>query len=270
MTIYPWPLVDRDYVVQTAKPETRSVSDNTVRLLRRKHVLSNGAIVSPRKGGRADGKISFFSRLNVVAARLFRAGKHEEARDVMALATEIEQGELFEAVVKDLSGFSRVQIEAVVRGDLPDPMSRGFLDSLAKLAEFTEIRVNAHFAIGTHSGANPLAGSDVVRGIVRELNDGYATIQVGSDTVLVPVRILSGINRDFLDSAVVVTTDMLDKRRAIVEAEPGFSVVEADDVEYSPFNRNDPRNRTFTDEDVALLSTQPSPLKVMYPVTINA
>ena len=114
-----WPVVIRDRIVQAFKPGGSPDAEAPFRTLRRHEWVSQGVRVTLFGGRGLAGQLTFFSSLNVMAARLARRGDALAAARVARAAADLEAGPEFAALRSLLSELPDREGEQVVGGQFP-------------------------------------------------------------------------------------------------------------------------------------------------------
>ena len=96
-----WPVVVRDRIVHAFKPGGSPAAEGPFRTLRRHEWVSQGVRVTLFADRGLAGQMTFFSSLNVMAARLARRGNAPAAERVARAAADLEAGPEF-AILRSL------------------------------------------------------------------------------------------------------------------------------------------------------------------------
>ena len=262
--ITPWPVVVRERIVHAFKPGGSSLAEAPFRTLRRHGWASAGVRVSRRSGGGLAGQMTFFSSLNVVAARLARRGNPAGAERLARAAASLESGPEFALLRRLLSDLPDQEADQVVAGVLveetPGPLA-GALRSIAACTE--EISADSLFL------SSP--AEVVFAGHIAEVNEGHVLlVQSSGPATMVPRWMAAAANRDQVGALLALVSDQLDGTSAVVEAVPAIEFEEARETGgFTPFGRGNSRAQTITEDDAQLLSGQPQPLRILVPVTIG-
>lgn len=264
VVIAPWPVVARDRIVRAFKPGGSSVAEGPFRTLRRHQWVSSGVRVTRRADRGFTGQMTFFSSLNVEAARLAWNGKASAAVTMARAATDLELGPEFTHLSGLLSGLPSREAEQVVNGALPDDASAELAEAIRAIARRTE-QVRA-------SGVAPSSLAEVVfAGHVAEVTGGYVVLtQEEGVTTMVPRWMASAAKRDRVGDVLWLVADKLDNASAVVQVVPAIELEGAPHGrEFSPFGRGDARTLEITAADARLLAGTPQPLRILIPVTIS-
>lgn len=261
MFIAPWPLVGRDVLVRAFRPADAASSEAPFRTLRRHAWATPGVRVVTRAAGRAAGRVTVFSALNVEAARLARSDETAAALRVAKAAAMLERGHNFRQLVNLLSGLAHDEVGALLAGDVPDASS-ALWTTLRAIARDTE-RVRA---ATTARDSLP----EIVAGRISELREATVVL-LGSNgyTSLLPRRLARSVHRERPGDPIAIVTDWLENGSALAYALPALDLDEAATAApFDPYAR-DSRALALTPEDVRKLSATPKPLRVLVPVTIE-
>ncbi len=133
-----WPVVVRDRIVHAFKPGGSMAAEAPFRTLRRHAWVSPGVRVTLFADRGLAGQMTFFSSLNVVAARLARRGDAPGAERVARVAADLESGPEFAVLRSLLSDLPDREAEQVVGGQLPENMPAALADALRAIGSRTE------------------------------------------------------------------------------------------------------------------------------------
>ncbi|WP_156077346.1 hypothetical protein [Saccharothrix sp. NRRL B-16314] len=259
-----WPIASREALVRAFQPGGDETSEAPYRTLRRNHCATEGLSVRLRGGGRLQGQVRFFSRLNVRAAECARLGRFEQAAELADAARELETGEIFQRLADHFAELPRDAVTATVAGELLPELNVNLVRAAAEATRAAEPpRTEAY-----HSPVEQaLAQMLIHHGHVSELHLHTARVRLRGDNseILLPRPLLHGVHRDYLGGPVVVRTE-LSRNRAMVEVVPG---IDLDPAPYSPVDRTDRRTVAITEEDADRLSGTAAPLFVPVPVVIH-
>src|SRR6202034_3145233 len=111
-----WPVVVRDRSVHAFKPGGSPAAEAPFRTLRRHEWVSQGVRVTLFADRGLAGQLTFFSSLNVMAARLARRGNAPAATRVARAAADLEAGPEFSVLRSLLSKLPDHEAERVVSG----------------------------------------------------------------------------------------------------------------------------------------------------------
>jgi hypothetical protein len=259
-----WPVVVRDRIVHAFKPGGSPAAEAPFRTLRRHEWVSQGVRVTLFADRGLAGQMTFFSSLNVMAARLARRGNTPAAERVARAAASLEAGPEFAVLRSLLSKLPEGEAEQVVDGMLPEDGPAALTEALRAVASRTEqVRAND---IALSSPAEV-----VFAGRIAEVSDGFVLlIQVKGTATMVPLWMAGAARRDRVGDFLALVADKLDGASAVVEAVPAIEVEEVPESgEFSPFGRGDARTRSVTADDTRLLAGQPQPLRIFVPVTVD-
>ena len=263
-----WPVVIRDRIVHAFKPGGSASSEAPFRTLRRHEWVSQGVRVTLFADRGLAGQMTFFSSLNVVAARLARRGNAPAAARVARAAADLEAGPEFAVLRSLLSKLPDREAEQVIGGQFPEDGSAALAEALRAVASRTE-QVRANDILLSSPAEVVFAGR------IAEVTNGFVLlVEVKKTAVapatMVPLWMAGAARRDQVGDFLVLVADKLDGASAVVEAVPAIDIdgpSEAD--EFSPFGRSDARTRSITADDVRLLVGEPQSLRILVPVTID-
>jgi hypothetical protein len=259
-----WPVVVRDRIVHAFKPGGSPAAEGPFRTLRRHDWVSQGVRVTLFADRGLAGQMTFFSSLNVMAARLARRGNAPAAERVARAAADLEAGPEFAVLRRRLSELPDLEAEKVVSGLLPEDAPAALAQALRAVASRTEeVRVND---IILSSPAEV-----IFAGRIAEVSDDYVVVvQMRGSTTMVPRWMAVAAQRDRVGALLALVADKLDGASAVVEAVPAIAIDDASaDDDFSPFGRGDARTRGITAEDTSLLAGEPQSLRILVPVTID-
>jgi hypothetical protein len=299
-----WPVVIRDRIVHAFKPGGSAASEAPFRTLRRHEWVSQGVRVTRFADRGLAGQMTFFSSLNVVAARLARRGNAPAAARVARAAADLEAGPEFTVLRSLLSKLPDYEVEQVVGGLFPEDGPVALAAALRAVASRTE-QVRANDTLLSSPAEVVFAGriTQVTSEFVllvqftgvphRDLSPenillpdteafrlvDAATAPTGADQVkeapaapatMVPLWMAGAARRDQVGDFLVLVADKLDGASAVVEAVPAIDIDDAPEANgFSPFGRSDTRTRSITADDVHLLTGEPQSLRILVPVTID-
>ena len=208
--------------------------------------------------------MTFFSSLNVMAARLARRGNAPAAERIARAAADLEGGPEFAVLRSQLSELRNREAEQVATGQIPNDAPSTLTEALCAVASRTE-QVRANDLLLSSPAEVVFAGR------IAEVKPGYVVlVQTDGPATMVPSWMAGAAMRDQVGAFLALVADQLDGASAVVEAVPA---IEIDDVpmanEFSPFGRGDARTRTVTTDDSRLLAGEPQPLRILIPVTID-
>jgi hypothetical protein len=262
MAIVPWPLVTRADLVRAFKPGTNENREGPLRTLRAHHWVSKGVNIPSRSGARAAGSITFFSWLNLDAARAARRGDTSAAVRIAKEAAKLETSAPFIEIAELLGSLTSLTANAVVQGVLtegtPDTLD-GLLRSVA--ADTQDLRLELR---SSHSVLDALFCK------ITRVEIGFVEL---SDTQGGQRRLertlAEAAHRDQLGDCLALFSDPLGAAQVILSASPALDTSgKISRRAFSPFERTI-TPRALTAEDIALLSRAPKPLKIGFPVAIE-
>jgi hypothetical protein len=260
-----WPVVVRDRIVHAFKPGGSPAAEAPFRTLRRHAWVSQGVRITRFADRGLAGQITFFSSLNVVAARLARRGNAPAAERVARAAAELEAGPEFAALRSLLSELPDREAEQVVDGLFPENGPAALAEALRAVASRTE-QVRANDIILSSPAEVVFAGR------IAEVSDQFVLLVQSKEgtATMVPLWMAGAARRDRVGDFLALVADKLDGASAVVEAVPAIDIDDAPRADgFSPFGRGDARTRSITANDVALLAGEPHSLRVLVPVTID-
>jgi hypothetical protein len=211
------------------------------------------------------GQMTFFSSLNVVAARLARRGDAAAAERVARAAADLEAGPEFAVLRGLLAELPNREAEQVVGGVFPEDGPAALAEALRYAARRTE-QVRAS-AIVLSSPAEV-----VFAGHIAEVTDRFVLLVQGEEgtATMVPLWMAGAAQRDRVGDCLALVADKLDGASAVVEAVPAIDIDDPLGADgFSPFGRGDARTRSITADDVRLLAAEPKSLRILVPVTIG-
>jgi hypothetical protein len=261
MDIALWPLIGRDSLVRAYRPGEPSSSEAPFRTLRRHQWSTAGVRITPRTVGRAAGRCTVFSTLNLEAARLARLREDRGAVRLARAATALESGRAFSRLEGLLADLPAEGIGALVDGLFPLNAPEELWSALRALAKETGRRWITESA----RGALP----EVTVGYIATMSATSVLLRCPkSGDVTVPRWLARAAHRDAVGACMAVVTELLEDASALTYAIPAMDL-DAGAPRFSPFGRAAPV-RSLTPTDVALLQGAPQPLRVIVPVTIGA
>jgi hypothetical protein len=258
-----WPVVVRDRIVHAFKPGASPAAEAPFRTLRRHEWVSQGVRVTLFADRGLAGQMTFFSSLNVMAARLARRGNAPAAERVARAAADLEAGPEFALLRSLLSELPDHQAEQVIGGLLPEDGAAALAEALRAVASRTE-----------QARANDILLSSpaevVFAGRIAEVSDRFVLlVQVKGEATMVPLWMAGAARRDRVGDFLALVADKLDGASAVVEAVPAIDIDDAPGDGFSPFGRGDARTRSITADDVRVLAGEPQSLRILVPVTIG-
>jgi hypothetical protein len=210
------------------------------------------------------GQITFFSSLNVMAARLARRGSAPAAERVARAAADLEAGPEFAILRTLLSELPDREAEQVIGGLFPEDGPAALAEALRAVARRTEqVRAN-DFLLSSPAEV-------VFAGCIAEVSDGFVLlVQAEGTATMVQLWMAGAAQRDRVGDFLALVADKLDDASAVVEAVPAIDIDDAPGADgFSPFGRGDARTRSITVDDVRLLAGEPQLLRILVPVTIG-
>jgi hypothetical protein len=261
-----WPVVIRDRIVHAFKPGGSAASEAPFRTLRRHAWVSQGVRVTLFADRGLAGQLTFFSSLNVVAARLARRGNAPAAARVARAAADLEAGPEFAVLRSLLSKLPDREAAQVVGGLFPENGPAALAEALRAVASRTE-QVRANDILLSSPAEVAFAGR------IAEVTNGFVLLVQVKETApatMVPLWMAGAAQRDRVGDFLVLVADKLDGASAVVEAVPAIDIDDAPGADgFSPFGRSDTRTRSITADDVRLLDGEPQLLRILVPVTID-
>jgi hypothetical protein len=262
-----WPVVLRDRIVHAFKPGGSPASEAPFRTLRRHEWVSQGVRVTLFAERGLAGQMTFFSSLNVVAARLARRGNAPAAARVARAAADLEAGPEFAALRGVLSKLPDREAEQVIGGLFPEDGPAALAEALRAVASRTE-QMRANDILLSSPAEVVFAGR------IAEVTNGFVLLVQVKETAraatMVPLWMAGAARRDQVGDFLVLVADKLDGASAVVEAVPAIDIDDSPEVDgFSPFGRSDARTRSITSDDVRLLAGEPQSLRILVPVTID-
>lgn len=260
-----WPVVVRDQIVHAFKPGGSPAAEAPFRTLRRHEWVSQGVRVTLFANRGLAGQMTFFSSLNVIAARLARRGNAPAAARVARAAADLEAGPEFAILRGLLSELPDREAEQMVSGLFPEDGSAALTEALRAVASRTE-QVRANDILLSSPAEVVFAGR-----IAQVSDESVLLVQLGKGTATMVPRWMAGAaRRDRVGDFLALVADKLDGTSAVVEAIPAISIDDAPDADgFSPFGRDNARTRSITADDVRLLAGEPQSLRILVPVTID-
>jgi hypothetical protein len=261
MNIALWPLIARDRLVRAYRPGEPSLSEAPFRTLRRHSWSTAGVRITPRTVGRATGRCTVFSTLNLEAARLARLHANDNASRLARAAAALESGPAFLQLEKLLADLPAETIVALVEGTFPADASTELWRTLQVLAQETRRRWITESRRG--------ALSEMVVGCIAEMSATTVVLKCpNSPDLTLPRWLARAAHREAVGACLAVVTEQLEDSSALAYAIPALDL-DAAPPQFSPFGRARAL-REITEADLALLTGSPKPLRVIVPVTIGA
>jgi hypothetical protein len=259
-----WPVVVRDRIVHAFKPGGSPTAEAPFRTLRRHEWVSQGVRVTLFADRGLAGQMTFFSSLNVVAARLARRGNAPAAARVARAAADLEAGPEFAVLRSLMSQLPDREAEQVVNGLLPENGPAALTEALRAIASRTE-QVRANDILLSSPAEVVFAGR------IAEVSDRFVLlVEAEGTTTMAPLWMAGAARRDRVGDLLALVADKLDGASAVVEAVPAIDIDDPPGANgFSPFGRGDARTRNITADDVRLLAGEPKSLQILVPVTID-
>jgi hypothetical protein len=260
-----WPVVVRDRIVQAFKPGGSSAAEAPFRTLRRHKWVSQGVRVTLFADRGLAGQMTFFSSLNVAAARLARRGNAPAAVRVAGAAADLEAGPEFAILRSLLSELPDREAEQVVNGLFPEDGPAALTEALRAVASRTE-QVRANDILLSSPAEVVFAGR------VAEVSEQFVLLVQAKNgtTTMVPLWMAGAARRDRVGDFLALVADKLDGASAVVEAVPAIDIDDTPRADgFSPFGRGNARTRNITADDARLLAGEPQSLRILVPVTID-
>src|ERR1700733_12756654 len=262
-----WPVVIRDRIVHAFKPGGSAASEAPFRTLRRHEWVSQGVRVTLFADRGLAGQMTFFSSLNVVAARLARRGDAPAAARVARAAADLEAGPEFAVLRSLLSKLPDREAEQVIGGLFPEDGPAALAEALRAVASRTEQMRANDILLSSPAGV-------VFAGRIAEVTNGFVLLvqvkETATAATMVPLWMAGAARRDQVGDFLVLVADKLDGASAVVEAVPAIDIDHTPEADgFSPFGRSDARARSITADDVRLLAGEPQSLRILVPVTID-
>ena len=261
-----WPVVVRDRIVHAFKPGGPPTAEAPFRTLRRHEWVSQGVRVTLFADRGLAGQMTFFSALNVVAARLARRGNAPAAARVARAAADLEAGPEFAILRSLLSELPDREAEQVISGVYPEDVPAALAEAVRAVASRTE-QVRANDILLSSPAEVVFAGR------IAEVSDQFVLlVQVKSGAAtMVPLWMAGAARRDRVGDFLALVADKLDGASAVVEAVPAIDIDDTSGADgFSPFGRGDVRSRSITADDVRILAGEPQSLQILIPVTAPA
>jgi hypothetical protein len=260
MSIALWPLIGRDSLVRAFRPGERSSNEGPFRTLRKHHWSTSGVRITPRAAGRAAGRVTVFSTLNLEAARLARLDEAQAAARVAKAAGVLESGAEFAELQQLLSSLSGEIVGAVLEGVFPAEAPTALWESLRTLAVDTK----RLWAVQARRTSLP----EVVAGRISSVGTSSVTLRLlDGQNLAIPRWLARAVHREEVGDCLAVVTDRLEESSALAYAIAAFDL-DAPPPKFSPFGRA-ATTRYLTKADGRLLSGRPAPLHVLVPVAIG-
>jgi hypothetical protein len=260
-----WPVVVRDRIVHAFKPGGSSSAEAPFRTLRRHEWVSQGVRVTLFADRGLAGQMTFFSSLNVVAARLARRGNAPAAARVARAAADLEAGPEFAILRSVLSELPDREAEQVVSGQFPEDGPAALAEALRAVASRTE-QVRANDILLSSPAEVVFAGR------IAEVGDQFVLLVQAKEgtATMVPLWMAGAARRGRVGDFLALVADKLDGASAVVEAVPAIDIEDTPDADgFSPFGRGDARTRSITADDVRLMAGESQSLRILVPVTID-
>lgn len=262
VVIAPWPVATRERIVRAFKPGHSPMAEGPFRTLRRHGWVSSGVRITRRADHGLAGQMTFFSSINIDAARLAWRDDAPAAVRAASAAANLESGPEFGDLRGLLTDLPSLEAEQVVSGAVPDGASVELSRVIRAIARRTEqVRANL---------SSPLEAA--FAGRVAEITEGFVVLaqEEGATTTMVPRWMASAAKRDQVGDVLFLVTDKLDDASAVFYVVPAIELESVSHGrEFSPFGRGDARTLEITAADARLLTGTPQPLRILIPVTIS-
>jgi hypothetical protein len=208
--------------------------------------------------------MTFFSSLNVMAARLARRGNATAAERAARAAAALEAGPEFAILRNLLSELPDHEAEQVVDGLFPEDRPAALTEALRAVASRTE-QVRANDILLSSPAEVVFAGR------IAEVSDQFVLlVQVKGTATMVPLWMAGAARRDRVGDLLALVADKLDGASAVVEAVAAIDIDDAPGADgFSPFGCGDTRTRSISADDARLLAGEAQPLRILVPVTID-
>src|ERR1700728_4183722 len=252
-----WPVVVRDRIVHAFKPGASPAAEAPFRTLRRHEWVSQGVRVTLFADHGLAGQMTFFSSLNVVAARLARRGNALAAARVARAAADLEAGPEFAVLRTLLSELPGREAEQVVGGLFVADGPAALTEALRAVASRTE-QVRANDIVLSSPAEVVFAGR------IAEVSDRFVLLVAMEGTAtMVPLWMADAAPRERGGDFLSLVADKLDGASAVMEAVPAIDIDDAPETDgFSPFGRGETRTRNITADDAHLLTGEPQPLRM--------
>lgn len=261
MTIAAWPIVARTRLVRAFRPGETSSKEAPYRTLRAHGWATPGMPVVAQRQGRAEGRLTVFSVLNVEAARLARHGEKRAAVRAAELAAELEATPEFDSLRHALASVPLRAAAGLLEGDLPVGAPGELFAALQAVARRTRKAWRAEPSLR-------MAAEMVTGRISRVLGEYVLVAPERGDEMAVPRWMATAAHRTGVGEALGVITDKLDGAQAMVEVVPGIEMGRPMGDRLTPYGRGAPV-LALSSDDEHILSRPPAPLRVLVPVTIG-
>lgn len=260
MNIAPWPLVARSALVRAFRPGSAPFSEAPFRTLRKQGWVTEGVCVVPHSAKGAQGRLTFFSALNVEAARQARLGARTAATRLAKDARQMESRPEFTLLTKLLSGAPASVVQAVLAGRVPANAAPEIHVLVREIAKATEERREAR--------GHQWDLVDIASGTVVEVKADHVTLVDASGAHTMLPRWYSAIaHRDQVGAVLAILTDKLGEEQALVQPVPG---VELDYARALSGFKLTPADLRLSEADATYLSGEPAPLRVLVPIKLPA
>lgn len=203
--VRPWPLADWRQIVGAAHPAAEATQQR-LRTLRSRSVLSDGIQEAVKSRGSLEGKVSLFCELNVDAAVLSRKGLDEQAARYREAASDLE---------KQLVGMladHHVRAAELLRTTAPRRSA-----ATRVLSAFSDACARARKELA------PVPDEDVVTGILAERSGDwvhFSCVNRGRDfDIPWTMALRAGLS---IGDPAVVTRELLPNGNAVVRLQPGL------------------------------------------------
>jgi len=260
MHILLWPIISRDRLVCAFRPGEPASSEAPFRTLR-KHSWSTGGVrITPRAEGRAAGRMTLFSTLNLEAVRLARLDETRSAARIAKVAVAVESSRAFSRFGQLLARLPAESVRAVAHGLLPATAPNDLWDALLRLTEETERR----WKIASEHIVMP----EVITGRITQLGTTALVLHVGpGPDITLPRWLARAAERDVLGGCLGLVFDQFENGAALTYALPALDLHEAP-PRFSPYGQHAPP-LSLTADDVEMFKREAPELRVPVPVTIG-
>lgn len=199
-----WPVAGLDRIVRAFKPGGLAAAEAPFRTLRRHEWVSPGVRVTLVAERGLAGQLTFFSSLNVMAARLARRGDGPGAAHVARMAADLEAGPEFAMLRRRLAELPGGEAEQTVCGQLCDDAPAALTAALRAVVSRTE---QARAGDTVLSSPAEVVFADRI----AELTEGYALVaHATGPATMVPRWMASAARRDRLGALLTLVADKLE------------------------------------------------------------
>jgi hypothetical protein len=256
-----WPLVSRDRLVWAFRPGEPASSEGPFRTLRKHGWSTPGVRLTPRTSGRAEGRITIFSVLNLEAARLARTSNATGAERAAKWAAKIESSAAFKSFCALLAHLPAASVVAISGGVIPSDAPDELISVLRRVAGETHEL--------WQRSPRDTATSEIITGRITDVETHVVTLKPmkGLSTTL-PRWLAHAAHRESVCECLSVVVEQFEGSSALTYALPALDL-DSSPRRFNPFDRDAPIG-DLTPDDVALLRRKPKALRVLVPVTIGA